>query len=62
MKLRATILLSLAATVLLAGCFASKADFEKLQADMLTARVTSNVADFPCTEIVSTCGNDGSGS
>ena len=45
MKLRATILLSLAATVLLAGCFASKADFEKLQADMLTARVTSNVAD-----------------
>ena len=34
-----------AAAALSTGCFASKADFEKLQADMLTARVTSSVAD-----------------
>ncbi|HEY0528835.1 MAG TPA: tol-pal system protein YbgF [Gemmatimonadaceae bacterium] len=44
MRVRNT-LFSFAAIVLSTGCFASKADFEKLQADMLTARVTSSVAD-----------------
>jgi tol-pal system protein YbgF len=32
-------------TVASAGCFASKSDFEQLRADMLTARVSSNVVD-----------------
>jgi tol-pal system protein YbgF len=44
MRVRNT-LFSFAAVLLSTGCFASKADFEKLQADMLTARVTSSVAD-----------------
>jgi tol-pal system protein YbgF len=45
MKLRQTIFFSLGTTILLAGCFASKSDFEALQADILTARVSSNAAD-----------------
>lgn len=45
MKTTTTILGVGALAVVLSGCFASKADFEKLQADMLTSRVSSNLAD-----------------
>ena len=45
MGLRHSLLFLVTAGLLTTGCFASKADFERLQADMLTARVSSNVAD-----------------
>ena len=43
--MRASRFLVPVAAVSVSACFASKADFERLQADMLTARVSSNVAD-----------------
>ncbi|HEV7838905.1 MAG TPA: tetratricopeptide repeat protein [Gemmatimonadaceae bacterium] len=45
MNSKSPILFSLGITFLSAGCFASKSDFEALQADILTARVSSNAAD-----------------